>query len=57
MLILTILSVALTSTFKLWSYQGDGVVPPRHDKHADHFLDAIHYEVSSHFLQGRSGEK
>lgn len=48
--VFTVLRVALASALPLGSCHGDGVVPPGHDQHADHLLDAVHDEVAAHFL-------
>lgn len=47
---LTVLSVALSSALKLWSWHCDGIVPPRHDQKTNHLLYAVNDEIAAHFL-------
>lgn len=47
---LTVLSVALSSALKLWSWHCNGIVPPRHDQKTNHLLYAVNDEIAAHFL-------
>lgn len=48
--VLTVLGVSLTAALPLGPGHGDRIVPPLLYQHADDLLDAVHDEVTSHFL-------
>ncbi len=50
---LTVLSVALSSALKLWSWHRNGIVPPWHDQKANHLFYAVNDEIATHFLKSK----